>query len=117
MAGIIHFLTNDNLGVAENIVLWFNLVGSLASIYFNIKAFKVGIPRFRKIALMVAGLALLFSLGYIHLIFFEPNYMVWAAISRGIAMVAWPIVWIWPAFLSTQVWSELEKRIKEYDKE
>ena len=113
MLGIIHLFFNDTLSITENIVIWINLIGSLAAVWMNIKAFQIGIPRFRRIGLIVGALALLFSIGYMHLLFFEPNYMVWAAVSRGIAMVSWPLVWIWPAFLSTQVWKELETRVQE----
>ena len=110
---IIHILSNDSLSILENFIIWVNFFGAAFALYINRKAFKQGIPRLRRSHLLIAGLATIYCIGYLLLLFSDIQFLVWSSAFRGVSILVWPIVWAMPALSSVSVWKKLEETIAE----
>lgn len=114
---ILSIFSNNHLSVLENIVIWLNCFGAIFAVYYNRKASSSGIPKLRLIHFLVAGFAAVYAFGYLFLIFFDPQFMLWSAWFRGISLFVWFIVWIGPAYTSHKIWHDLQSRVKEIEEE
>ena len=113
MTYLLHLLSNDNLTLFENFVIWINFFGACFAFYFNRKAFKSGIPRFRRESFLIAGLAFIYCVSSLILLLLDPTFLVWSSAMRGVSIMVWPIVWALPAVTSVRLWTELEAKVLE----
>lgn len=114
---ILSILSNEHLSILENIVIWLNCIGAILAVYYNYRASSSGIPKLRLVHFLVAGFAAVYVLGYLFLLFCDPQFLLWSAWFRGISLFVWFIVWIGPAYTSSQIWQDLEKKVKEIEEE
>lgn len=114
---ILSIFSNEHLSVLENIVIWLNCIGAILAVYYNYKASSSGIPKLRLIHFLVAGFAAVYTLGYLFLLFFDPQFLLWSAWFRSISLFVWFVVWIGPAYTSYTMWHDLQKRVQEIEAE
>jgi len=117
MHGIFSILSNENLSVLENIVIWLNMIGATIAVYYNYKASSIGILKLRLVHFLIAGFGTVYVLGYLFLLLCDPQFLLWSAWFRGISLFVWFIVWIAPAYNSYKMWQDLEKKMKEIEEE
>ena len=117
MHSIFSILSNEQLSVLENIVIWLNMIGATFAVYYNYQASSMGVPKLRLIHFLVAGFAAVYVTGYLFLLLCDPAFLLWSAWFRGISLFVWFIVWIGPAYTSSQIWQDLEKKVKEIEEE
>ena len=104
---------NHHLTLADSIVITYNIILCLLAAVANFAAAKV-VPK--KIALVkrsTAVLASIYCLGYSWLLFDDLPVAEWSSIFRGVSLLSWPIVWIWPALSWTKLLKDLHQDHKE----
>ena len=106
-------LSNEELSVMHNIVLWVNWFAAAIACYFNYHAATCGITRFRRSHFIVAGFALAYVIGYPTLIFTIIDPILWTEWFRGIAIFVWFFVWTAPAINSMKVWKEVQRLLNK----
>lgn len=61
-------------------------------------------------------LSLLYAAGYIAVLLGKVPVATWSSYFRGVSMLAWPMVWIWPAVADAMKWrreTELAGKLRE----
>lgn len=103
----------SRVGGVENVLIWLNLLGATGAFLVNRKAYKIGIPSHRKTSFLVARISVFYIVAFGVLILFDPSYLEWASIMRGVALVVWPVVWMQPAWMSIKIWREFPNLLRE----
>jgi hypothetical protein len=109
---VVAYLSNDTFSVVDNFIVWVNLFGALAAVCFNYKASHSGLIPMRKTHFLITGLAAIYSIAYLMLLLLDLPFLQWSSVLRGVSIVVWPIVWMWPAILSVQAWNNFSKLLE-----
>jgi hypothetical protein len=100
------------LSAAEIIVLLVNIAMVAASVVINWRAAQHGVVRYRVVHAAVAALSGVYAAGYLVLLLGDVSVENWSSIFRGVSVVAWPVVWWWPALTSLRVHRELRAALQ-----
>lgn len=98
--------------LVEELIIAVNALLALGSVVVNWWASRDGLLRFRVMHAAVASLAILYTALYGWLLLFDPPLRTWSSIGRGLSLTAWPIVWVWPAWVSVSAMRELHAAIR-----
>lgn len=109
---LINRLSNVQLSVFDNWVIWMNFAGSASAYWFNRKASKMGLISLRKTHFLISGLAAFYTASYLFLLLFDPKFMAWSSFMRGVSLVVWPVVWAWPAVVSMRTWKKFTELLE-----
>jgi uncharacterized membrane protein len=101
----------NHLSVAEIMVVVVNIAMVTAAVVINWRASQHGVVRFRIVHAAVAALSGVYAVGYLFLLFGDVSIENWSSLFRGVSVIAWPIVWWWPALTSLRVHRELKEAL------
>jgi hypothetical protein len=87
---------NSHLSTVDVIFRIIALSGIISAIWWNVKAAK-GVPIVAQSKWAVAGLASIYFVLYMVLLFSNISQASWASITGGIAIIQWQVVWVSPA--------------------
>jgi hypothetical protein len=104
----------SQLSVAEIIVVLVNVAMVSASAVINWRASQHGVVRYRMVHAAVASLSGVYAVGYLFLLFGDVSVQNWSSLFRGVSIVAWPVVWWWPALTSLYVHRELKEALQAH---
>jgi len=104
----------NDLSVAELIVIAVNMVMVLAAVAINWRASQHGVVRYRIVHAAVAALSGVYAAGYLVLMLGDVSVENWSSVMRGVSIVAWPVVWWWPALTSLRVHRELKEALQAH---
>lgn len=94
-----------------------SLAGATTSVIVNWRAAHAGLFRFRTIHAAIGAVSVLYVAGYLWLLFGNVDPARWSSTLRGLSLVAWLVVWILPAVISTRATRELHDAIKRRQEE
>lgn len=103
----------------EFAVFGLNFLGASVSAVVNgAAAGRRGMPVFRRLHVAIATLGVIYAGSYVWLAV-ELIYgadmtgaiLTWSSVMRGVALVAWPAVWIMPAVYSLHIRKGLERAL------
>lgn len=99
------------------IVLGNALLALLAAVV-GLWAATRGVPALRVIHAATGALALLYALSYGYLLVdLDGRLRRWSEVMRGVALIVWPIAWIWPPLASVRRYREAKARVDRLDVE
>lgn len=86
---------NENISTLNNIFLWANVLGGTVTAIFCFKAMNNDfIAKFKTMFAAIGALATAFALVYLSILITDINIDNWRIVTRGMQILAWPIVWI-----------------------
>ena len=97
---------NASMNGFENLVILANLAGAMVACVVNFFASARGIPRMRRLHWLVGSLAGVYAIAYGILLVFDPVYLEWSSLMRGVAIFAWIIVWCAQGLVSYRIWRD-----------
>lgn len=103
----------NQLGVVDEWVTVLTALGAVVSFFMSCRASKHGLLRFRPVHAAIAVLSAVYVAGYLWLLVGNPTVALWSSVMRGFSIVAWPAVWVAPAWLSLRVNRELHDAIRK----
>lgn len=96
-------------------VIWVDLMLVTIACFLNFRAAKHGIPINRFVYAAIAALCLLHMGGYIWLLTdYSSHFLLWSRIFTGVDLVAWPLVWCYPAVRSVYANKLINKEIEKH---
>lgn len=104
----------NHLSTAEIIVVLVNIVMVTAAVVINWRASQHGVVRYRIVHAAVAALSGVYAVGYLFLLLGDVSVENWYSIFRGVSVIAWPVVWWWPALTSLRVHRELKEALQAH---
>ena len=84
-------------------IAWANLIGAFVATVLNVQAARHGAIRARWLHAMTAVVGVAYVFGYSWLLCTLDDPRRWSETMRGVAVVAWVIVWWTPAILSLRL--------------
>lgn len=110
----IQFLWDSDFSLLENFVLWLNCFGACIAAVVNHRASKhAPTQSLRRVFFIISGFAWFYFAGYLALLVFEPPYLEWASLYRGVSVFVWGAVWTAPALVNLRVMKRLNKYWEE----
>lgn len=110
----IDFLWDSEFSLLENFVLWLNFTGAVVAAVVNHKASShAATQSLRRVFFIISGFAWFYALGYLVLLIFEPPYLEWSSLYRGVSVFVWGAVWTAPALANLRVMRRLNKYWEE----
>lgn len=94
------------------LLLGLNLAAAVAAFGASVWAAAVGDLSLRARHNAAAMLAAGYCAVIVAQIVGTPGGAPWADIARGLGVVAWPVVWVWPAVASTRRWLRLRAELE-----
>lgn len=84
-------------------IAWANLIGAIVATGLNFYAARHGSIRARWVHAMTAVVGAAYIVGYVWLLCTLSHPLQWSQTMRGVAVVAWVVVWWMPAILSVRL--------------
>lgn len=91
------------MSTLEHTVVLINSLCALVAFVANTITSKSAPPPWKVIRALVAVLALIYSGAYMWLYLNPDKLASWSSTMRGVSILSWPIVWIWPAIVTYRV--------------
>lgn len=88
-----------------------NMTGAFGSFVFNGVWSARGWSRMRTTRAMISAYSALYVIAYAWLLIFQ-DQVAWSHVMRGVSMVAWPLVWIGPAWVGHRETQRLLRRFE-----
>lgn len=102
----------------ERAVVALNALLALTATVINLHASKKVVGEWRGVRVSIAAVATAYVLGYTYLVMFPEEIIVWSKAMRGVSLLAWPVVWIYPAVLQRRSVKRTREILeKELDRE
>ena len=99
------------LSLTDTVIAWFNMLMVTVSVVVNWSAYRRGVPGLRAAHLAVSVISVFYVLGYVWLLTFAHDVANWSSAMRGLSLIAWVVVWIMPAVLSTRMWGKMKRAV------
>ena len=116
VATTITLLTSDR-DTTTKIFVGGGLLGSIYAVYWTWRGAREAVAAMRPVYAAVCTLAFLYLLSYSFIIFTNVDELKWSYWVRGLAIVAWVVVWAAPARRSIKIANELNKAVMERSKQ
>lgn len=109
-----HLFWNGSIDVFGNCIIWLNVIGAVVAAFFNLKAARNNPAPWQKIRLLTGVYSIIYVVGYMWLLGIGTDGIeAWSQTMRGVSVLAWPLVWIAPAYVSTRVWNNVRRDIRK----
>lgn len=112
VAATITLLTSDR-DPTTKILVGGGLIGSIYAIYWTWRAAREAVAAMRPVYAAVCALAVLYLISYLVIIFTSVDELRWSYWVRGLAVVAWVVVWAAPARRSIKIADKLNQTVME----
>ena len=87
------------------------LILSGVAAFVNLRASRRSFVEVRRVYLYTGLLAAFYCVAYVWLLFSSIPIGRWSAWMNPVAILTWPIVWIWPACRATKLAMKVQKRV------
>ena len=88
------------------------LLLSGAAAFVNLKASRRAFVEVRRVYLITGLLAAFYCLAYVWLLFSSIEIGRWSAWMNPVAIITWPVVWIWPACRAVKLAAQVQRRVE-----
>lgn len=112
-----HLFWNGSMDTFANLIVWLNIVGAGLSAFFNFKAARTNPAPWQRVRLLIGVYSIIYVIGYLWLLGIGEDILSWSQTMRGVSVLAWPLVWIAPAYVSTRFWKDVRHSIKKIETE
>ena len=92
-----------------------SFVLALVALAANFWAGVVAVVEVRRVYRTVAVLNTVYVAGYVWLLFGHVNPGTWSNWLRPVGIMAWPLVWAYPAFVAVRLSLRLQRRAREFE--
>lgn len=99
------------LSLTDTVVAWISVVLATVSVLVNCSAFHHGVPGLRIVHLAIGLLSMFYVIGYVWLLTFVHDVETWSSAMRGLSLIAWLIVWVFPALTSVRLWRSMRSAV------